>query len=105
VARYESIGASPDAGLYGGSITASANGDQLKLASDELVPGVKITGTVTIGASVITADLTAAAAGAPGMTVKGSWALYGGSATATITFSTSTTSASGSTPAPEGVPY
>ncbi len=105
VASYESVGASPDAGLYGGSITASGSGGLLKLASDELVPGVKITGTVTIGARMITADLTATAAGAAGTTIKGSWPLYGGSATATITFSTSATSASGSTPAPEGVPY
>ena len=59
VARYESVGASPDAGLYGGSVTSSASGDQLKLTDDELVPGVKISGTVTIGASTITVDLTA----------------------------------------------
>jgi hypothetical protein len=69
------------------------------------VPGVKITGTVTIGATTVTADLTAVAAGTTGTRVKGSWPLYGGSATATITLSTRTTSASGTTPAPEGVPY
>jgi TAP-like protein len=101
VARYESVGASPDAGLYGGSVTASASGDQLKLTDDELVPGVKISGTVTIGASTITADLTAKVGGLTITGINGSWALYGASANALV----STATVSGSTPAPEGVPY
>jgi pimeloyl-ACP methyl ester carboxylesterase len=101
VARYESVGASPDAGLYGGSVTASASGDQLTLTGDELVPGVKVSGTVTIGASTITADLTATAGGLTVTSIKGSWPLYGASARAAV----STATASGSTPAPEGVPY
>lgn len=101
VARYESVGASPDAGLYGGSVTVSASGDQLKLASDELVPGVTISGTVTIGATTITADLTAKGNGATITKIKASWPLYGAEARATA----STASVYGSTPAPEGVPY
>ncbi len=101
VARYESVGASPDAGLYGGSVTVSASGDQLTLAGDELVPGVKISGTVTIGATTITADLTAKGNGTTITGIKASWPLYGAEARATV----STASAYGSTPAPEGVPY
>ena len=101
VARYESVGASPDAGLYGGSVTALASGDQLKLTDDELVPGVKIGGTVTIGAGTITADLTAGANGLTITAIKASWSLYGGSARAAV----STATVFGSTPAPEGVPY
>lgn len=103
VARYESVGASPDAGLYGGSVTSSASGDQLKLTDDELVPGVKISGTITIGASTITVSLTARAKAA-GLTItaiKASWPLYGAEARAIV----STATVSGSTPAPEGVPY
>jgi pimeloyl-ACP methyl ester carboxylesterase len=105
VARYESVGASPDAGLYGGTVTASASGDQLKLSDDELVPNVKVSGTVTIGATTVTADLTARAAAGTVTTINGSWPLYGGSATATVTFSAGTSAGSAMTPAPEGVPY
>jgi hypothetical protein len=65
------------------------------------VPGVKVSGTVTIGASTITADLTATAGGLTVTSIKGSWPLYGASARAAV----STATASGSTPAPEGVPY
>jgi pimeloyl-ACP methyl ester carboxylesterase len=105
VARYESVGASPDAGLYGGTVTASSSGGQLKLSNDELVPGVKVSGTVTIGATTITADLTARAAGDAVTSIKGSWPLYGGSAKAAVTFTAGAASGSGWTPAPEGVPY
>jgi len=105
VARYESVGASPDAGLYGGTVTASSSGGQLKLSNDELVPGVKVSGTVTIGATTITADLTARAAGDAVTSIKGSWPLYGGSARAAVTFTAGAASGSGWTPAPEGVPY
>jgi pimeloyl-ACP methyl ester carboxylesterase len=105
VARYESVGASPDAGLYGGTVTASSSGGQLKLSNDELVPGVKVSGTVTIGATTITADLTARAAGHTVTSIKGSWPLYGGSARAAVTFTAGAASGSGWTPAPEGVPY
>jgi pimeloyl-ACP methyl ester carboxylesterase len=105
VARYESVGASPDAGLYGGTVTASASGDQLKLSDDEFVPNVKVSGTVTIGATTVTAALTARAAVGTVTTIKGSWPLYGGSATATVTFSAGTSTGSAMTPAPEGVPY
>jgi pimeloyl-ACP methyl ester carboxylesterase len=101
VARYESVGASPDAGLYGGTVTVSASGDQLTLANDELVPGVKISGTVTIGATMITAELTAKGGGTTIMTIKASWPLYGARARAAV----STATVYGSTPAPEGVPY
>jgi pimeloyl-ACP methyl ester carboxylesterase len=105
VARYESVGASPDAGLYGGTVTASSSGGQLKLTGDELVPGVKVSGTVTIGATTVTADLTARAAGHAVTSIKGSWPLYGGSAKAAVTFTARAASGSGWTPAPEGVPY
>jgi pimeloyl-ACP methyl ester carboxylesterase len=105
VARYESVGASPDAGLYGGRMTASASGDKLTLASDELVPGVKVSGTVRIGAATITADLSAKTLGLAIATIKGSWPLYGGSARAAVTLSLGAMTASGSTSAPEGVPY
>jgi hypothetical protein len=66
---------------------------------------VKVSGTVTIGAATITADLSAKASGLTITTIKGSWPLYGGSARAAVTFSLGTVTASGTTSAPEGVPY
>jgi len=101
VARYESIGATPDAGLYGGRFTASGSGDQLTLSRDQLVPGVTVSGTVTIGDATITADLTASGGGTK-TTIQGAWAAYGGSATAALKLGTS---AKAVAPAPVGVPY
>ena len=100
VARYSSVGSSPDAGLYGGSVTTSASGNQLTLTGDELVPGVRVSGTVTMGATTVTADLSVRADGTA-TSLTGSWPLYGGSAAAAVTF----TGGSGSTQAPEGVPF
>jgi hypothetical protein len=56
---------------------------------------------VTIGAATVTAALRVAADGVTGLRLKGSRALYGGSATAAVTLA----SGSGSMPAPEGVPF
>jgi pimeloyl-ACP methyl ester carboxylesterase len=100
VARYSSVGSSPDAGLYGGSVTTSASGNQLTLTGDELVPVVRVSGTVTMGATTVTADLSVRADGTS-TSLTGSWPLYGGSAAAAVTF----TGGSGSTQAPEGVPF
>jgi hypothetical protein len=56
---------------------SSARGDQLTLTNDELVPGVRVSGTVTIGATTVTADLRVAADGVAGLRLAGSWPLYG----------------------------
>jgi pimeloyl-ACP methyl ester carboxylesterase len=122
--RYESITGNHDTGLYGGSVTAH-DGDRLSLAGDELVPGVKVTGTLTITGSGedtnVSVVLSAQSAGLPAARVTGSWPLYGGSAKAAVTVlnaasGSTLNAASGSTnagagtvtgsmPAPEGVPY
>jgi pimeloyl-ACP methyl ester carboxylesterase len=106
--RYESITGTHDTGLYGGSV-AAAGGNRLKLAADELVPGVRVSGTVTITGrqedSVVTAVLRATAGGLPGIRVTGSWRLYGSAARAAVTISAGRRTATGSMPAPEGVPY
>jgi pimeloyl-ACP methyl ester carboxylesterase len=79
VSRWESVGASPDAGLYGGSFTASSSGVVITLAKDQLVPGVAVSGTVTISGMTVRALLTV-----PGIVghVVASWPLYGGPAAA-----------------------
>jgi hypothetical protein len=106
--RYESIIGIHDSGLYGGSVTA-VNGQRLTLTGDELVPGVKVSGSVTVTGSgenmIVTAVLRAEAARLATARVTGSWPLYGGSARAAVTITSGSATAAGSMPAPEGVPY
>jgi pimeloyl-ACP methyl ester carboxylesterase len=106
--RIESITGTRDVGLYGGTVSETS-GDKLTLSDDELVPGVKVSGTVTMSgtdeSSVLTAVLRAQGPGGATATVKGSWHLYGGSARADVTVSSGGGTATGSMPAPEGVPY
>jgi pimeloyl-ACP methyl ester carboxylesterase len=106
--RYESIIGNHDTGLYGGSVTAH-HGDQLTLAGDELVPGVRISGTLTVSGSgedsTISVVLHAQAAGLAPVRVTGSWPVYGGAARAQVAFGHGSATATGATPAPEGVPY
>jgi pimeloyl-ACP methyl ester carboxylesterase len=98
VSRFESIGVTRDSGLYGGA--AKASGGRLSLTHDELVPGVKVSGTVTISGTTVTARLRSQAPGLAEADVSGSWPLYGGSATAAVTVSSGGDTASGSMPAP-----
>lgn len=106
--RYESITGTHDTGLYGGTVTATS-GRRLVLAGDELVPGVKVSGTVTVSGSgertEVSTVLHARAPGVAGATVTGSWRLYGGRARAAVTLSDGRGTTTGSVPAPEGVPY
>jgi pimeloyl-ACP methyl ester carboxylesterase len=108
VSRYLSMSGDHDSGLYSGSITALSS-TRLSLATDELVPGVTVSGIVTITGSgenkTVHANLQVQFPGGPGVKVKSSWALYGGAAQAAVTLSTSGATASGSMPAPEGVPF
>jgi pimeloyl-ACP methyl ester carboxylesterase len=105
--RYVSIIGTHDSGLYGGSVKAT--GQKLTLSNDQLVPGVAVSGTVTVTGtgehSKVTALLSAHSPGQPTTRVTASWPLYGGQATATVAISAKTGLAAASTPAPEGVPY
>jgi hypothetical protein len=102
VSRFESIGVTIDSGLYGGSVQAS--GQTLTLSDDELVPGVKVSGTVTITGHTtgrtVRAALRTQVSGLAEAYVSGSWLLYGGSATATATVTSGGVTGSGSMPAP-----
>jgi pimeloyl-ACP methyl ester carboxylesterase len=102
VSRFESIGVTPDAGLYGGSVRSHSR--TLTLSDDELVPGVKVSGRVSITGTATTtmvrAVLRTKASGLAETKVSGSWLLYGGSETAAVTVTSGGTSESGSMPAP-----
>jgi hypothetical protein len=57
VARVSGIGAVGDIGLYGGSVAPARGGGQLRLTGDRFVPGVSVSGTVTVGATSAIAQL------------------------------------------------
>jgi pimeloyl-ACP methyl ester carboxylesterase len=98
VSRFESIGVQHDSGLYGGLV--KVHGQALTLMNDELVPGVRISGTVTIKGMTVSATVRTQAAGLPEAHVSGSWQLYGGSARAAVTVTSGDDSATGAMPAP-----
>jgi hypothetical protein len=107
-ARYLSMAGNHDTGLYGGTATAVSS-TEITLAGDQLVPGVPVSGTVTVTGhgedKTVTAVLRVQPKGQACVQVKSSWALYGGAASAQVSLSTSAVTASGSMPAPEGVPF
>jgi pimeloyl-ACP methyl ester carboxylesterase len=108
VSRYPSMSGDHDSGLYGGSATAVSS-TKIILTGDQLVPGVPVSGTVTVTGTgedkTVTAVLQVQGPGGLSVKVKSSWALYGGSATAAVSLTTGSATASGSMPAPEGVPF
>ncbi len=107
LARYRAIEASPDGGLHGGSVTAGSGGSLLTLAGDELVPGVRVSGTVTLAPSpiavngdVATALLTVSASGMPKASFTATWTTAGTAAAAEIAGTVGAQAVQGSTPAP-----
>jgi hypothetical protein len=80
-ARYQAIGLRHDLGLHGGTIDASGNA--LTLQDDSLVPGVTVSGDVTLVGLTVTAQLLCVAGGHT-TTLLATWPLYGGSATASV---------------------
>jgi pimeloyl-ACP methyl ester carboxylesterase len=101
--RSFALSISPDSGLYGGRITV---GDvTVHLSRDELVPGVAVSGEVTIGGSTATAQLTVTAHGHDPVSVTATFPLFGEHAVAELeglvrTSSSAPVRFSGSTPAP-----
>ena len=105
LARYRAIEAARDHGLRGGTVTASGEGGVLTLDSDELVGGVRVSGTVTLspattasGGESVTADLTVKAPPLPKASFTASWSTTG--STALVSGSVGGHTVQGTTPAP-----
>ena len=49
IARWQATEDRRDHGLHGGTVAVAANGSSLTLRADELIPGVPVSGTVTLG--------------------------------------------------------
>jgi pimeloyl-ACP methyl ester carboxylesterase len=80
-ARNQAIGLRHDLGLHGGTVIASRN--VLTLQDDVLVPGVTVSGDVTLVGTAVTAQIQCAGDGHT-TTLLVTWQLYGGSATASV---------------------
>ena len=104
VARYEAIDGDTDHGLYGGTVGASRRGTRLTLHADELIPGVAVSGTVTLGGrqdeDTATARLHVTAAGSPPASISASWPLTGPDVRIAVTGQVGPQAVSGTMPAP-----
>ena len=100
VARSQGIGTVPDVGLHGGTVVPSRSGSRLTLASDALVPGVAVTGTVDLRPADVVARLQVSGAGVPATSVTVTWPTSGGGAVATVSGTSGGAVVSGAVPAP-----
>jgi pimeloyl-ACP methyl ester carboxylesterase len=79
VARNADITSTLDHGLHGGTSQASLGGRKFVLTGDTLVPGVAVSGTITVTSTAVTAKLTTDTTGQGPATFDASWAVGGGS--------------------------
>jgi pimeloyl-ACP methyl ester carboxylesterase len=107
VAREQAIEAKLDHGLAGGSVKASHGGSLLTLENDQLTPGVRVSGTVTLApdpisvdGDTVTASLTAKVAGLPAASFTATWTTAGADARAELIGIVGRQSVAGSMPAP-----
>lgn len=107
IARYSAIEAKLDHGLAGGAVTANGAGTLLRLHRDQLVPGVAVSGTVTLTPAALPADgqqalatLTAKAAGVGRGSFTATWTTTGAGARAQLVGSVGGQPVAGSMPAP-----
>ena len=101
IARYADTLGPLDHGLHGGTSRAIRGGKEYDLTSDELVPGVEVSGTIKVTATTVTATLTTHAQGAPSAEFVAQWAVVGQSgALAQVTGSSGGQTVSGSIYAP-----
>jgi pimeloyl-ACP methyl ester carboxylesterase len=107
VARYDAIEAKQDRGLEGGSVTARREGTLLTLAHDQLIPGVAVSGTVTLTPSVVAADganavasLTVRTSGARSLSLQAEWSTAAPGAEAVVSGTAGKQALTGTMPAP-----
>jgi pimeloyl-ACP methyl ester carboxylesterase len=107
VAREQAIEYKLDAGLAGGSVKASAGGSRLSLEADQLIPGVAVSGTVTLSPDPVAidgemalAELTVKSSGNPAASFVATWTTAGADARADVSGSVGKQALTGSMPAP-----
>ncbi len=107
VARDEALEVESDVGLQGGTVTASHGGGRLTLVRDQLIAGVRVSGTVTLtpapdpeDGEAVLAQLTAVAPGLRRSSLHASWTTSGTGALARLTGTVEGAAVSGTMPAP-----
>lgn len=104
LARYATTGLASDRGLHGGTVTAGYNGSALRLHADQLIPGVRVSGTVQLGGTAsglqAAANLTATAAGVPTGHFRARWSMTGSPARASVSGTVGHARIAGQMPAP-----
>lgn len=106
IARYQATEVTKDRGLHGGQALAEKDGLLLTLKHDQLVPGVQVSGTVTLTPAPLAADgqtavanLTVVVNGLSGI-LTATWTTAGPQAVARIGGEVGGVSVSGTMPAP-----
>jgi acyl-CoA synthetase (AMP-forming)/AMP-acid ligase II len=91
VAREAAIATGLDRGLHGGDVTADPAGTVLHLHGDQLVPGVAVSGTVTLAPAPVALDgqsahaqLSVSAQGQPAASFTADWTTQGTAARAQV---------------------
>ena len=107
IARNQATAISLDRGLFGGTVHASDDGTILTLRRDQLIPGVAVSGQVTLSTAanpldghIATATLTASASGLPPASFKATWPTTGPNAHAVLRGTVGDRRISGTMPAP-----
>ena len=107
VARFLATEDTLDHGLAGGTVSVSDGGRLLSLDRDELVPGVAVSGTVSLAPSpiptdgeAVTATLTTATAGVKPAGFTATWTTAGAAASAQVLGAVGGESVAGTLPAP-----
>ena len=107
IARYEAIEVTLDHGLRGGTVAGKDGGAILKLHRDQLVPGVSVSGTVTLSSAPseedgedVQATLEVRAPGMPSASLTASWTTSGAGVEALVSGVVGGEPVSGSVPAP-----
>ena len=107
IARYQAIEAKRDRGLAGGSVTAAKGGTLLTLRRDQLVPGVAVSGSVSLGpdpapedGETVLATLTVKAPGVRSASFTATWTTSGADAQVQLVGAVGDQPVAGSMPAP-----
>ncbi len=107
LARSAATEAAQDHGLHGGSVTVASGGTRLTLTGDELVPGVPVSGTVTLSPAPLPEDgqtavaaLTVSVAGSRPASLTATWTTAGTNSLAYLVGQVAGAGVSGTMPAP-----
>jgi pimeloyl-ACP methyl ester carboxylesterase len=107
IARYAAVEAAHDHGLHGGTVAAMKGGELLTLSHDQLVPGVAVSGTVSLSPAplpedgqTVVASLTVAGERRRRSSFTATWTTSGSDAVARVAGEAEGAGVSGTMPAP-----